>query len=152
MTTDTDTFAYERDYAISPAQLWHLLTDPAMRESWGAPGEGARLETLSADLRVGGVERHRCGPADAPEFEVETRWFHLAEAECAVMTEQIEAGGMALGASLVTYKIEARSERTHLWITVAVSSFVGPEMIAEFRDGWDSGFAKLCSMADRVDA
>lgn len=152
MTTDTDTFTYERDYGITQGQLWHLLTDPAMREAWGAPGEGNTLETIASDMRPGGVDRQRCGPEEAPEFEVETRWYHLAAPDSAVMTEQIEAGGMALGASLVTYKTAAQDGRTRLWVTVAVSSFVGPEMIAEFRDGWDSGIAKLSGMAEATEA
>ncbi len=152
MTTDTDTFVYQRDYAISPAQLWHILTDPGMRESWGAPGEGVTLDTVTSDLRIGGTDRHRCGPASEPEFEVETRWYNLAEPDAAVCTEQIEAGGMTLGASLVTYKIASQAGRTQLWVNVAVSSFVGPEMIAEFKDGWDSGFAKLSSMAEAAAA
>jgi uncharacterized protein YndB with AHSA1/START domain len=152
MTTDTDTFVYHRDYGISPEQMWHILTDPGMRESWGAPGEGAKLDTVTSDLRVGGTEHHRCGPADQPEFEVATRWYHLAAPETAVFTEQIEAGGVTLGAGFVTYKISSTDGRTQLWVTVAVSSFVGPEMIAEFREGWDNGIDKLSHLAETMAA
>lgn len=139
----TDTFTYTRDVALPPARMWPLLTDPDMRAIWGAPDEGMTLVTISSDLRVGGTDHQRCGPADAPEFETHTRWYHLEDPTRAVYTEVIEAGGMALGASLVTLAVEARGDGAALRVTVAVSSFVGPEMIGEFKGGWDGSMANL---------
>jgi len=139
----TDTFTYTRDVALSPARMWPLLTRPEMRAQWGAPDEGMTLETIASDLRVGGTDHQRCGPADAPEFESLTRWYHLGEPDTAVYTEVIEAGGMALGASLVTLQLEPRDSGSTLTVTVAVSSFVGPDMIAEFKGGWDGSMAGL---------
>lgn len=146
MTTDTDTFTFTRDMPLSAARMWYLMTDPKMREVWGAPGD-ATLTLLTSDMRIGGTDHHRCGPADAVEFEVTTRWYHLAEPADAVFTEVIEAGGMSLGASLVTYRLNDAAEGSQVNITVAVTSFVGPEMIAEFKDGWTGGFHKLAKLA-----
>ena len=98
-------------------------------------------------MTVGGIERHRCGPADNPEFEVETRWYHLDSPGDAVFTETIEAGGARLGASLVSYRITPDGTGSQVEITVAVSSFVGPEMNAEFRAGWSGGMDKLDQLA-----
>ncbi len=147
MTGTTDTFVYDRTFPLPPARMWVLLTDAKMREQWGAPGEGNMLEVIASDMRVGGEEHHRCGPADNPEFEVRTRWYHLTEPEIAVYTEVIEAGGAQLGASLVTYQLEAHDGGSKLLATVAVSSFVGPEMMDEFRAGWDGGMEKLEGLA-----
>lgn len=147
MTTDTETFTYTRDLALPPTRLWPLLTDPDMRANWGAPDENMEMTVLSSDLRVGGVEHQRCGPADAPEFEQYTRWYHLSEPDAAVYTEVIQAGGMALGASLVTVVVTTNDTGSTIHITVAVSSFVGPEMIAEFQGGWDSAFENLVDLA-----
>lgn len=146
MNASTDTFTFTRDFPLSPARMWHLMTDPTMRESWGAPGD-AVLQTLTTDLRVGGVDHHRCGPADNPEFEVETRWYNLAEPEAATFTEVIEAGGMRLGASLVTYAIREKGKGSDVTITVAAASFVGSEMMADFKDGWSGGFENLVKLA-----
>ncbi|MEX3016541.1 SRPBCC domain-containing protein [Gymnodinialimonas hymeniacidonis] len=146
MTTDTDTFHFTRAMPLSADRMWHLITDTTMRESWGAPGDHV-LETITADMRVGGVERHRCGPADNPEFEVETRWLHLDAPGNAVFTEQIEAGGMTVGASLVTFRIAEADAGSTVTATVAVSSFVGPEMIAEFKAGWEGGLVNLEKLA-----
>jgi len=142
----TDTFTFDRDFPLPPDRMFTLMTDAKMRELWGAPGD-AVLEMLEADMRVGGLERHRCGPADNPEFEVETRWYNIDAPHAATYTEVIEAGGMRLGASLVTYTLTQTPTGCAARITVAVVSFVGPDMIAEFRAGWEGGLAKLCTLA-----
>ena len=147
MTTDTDTFTYSRDLPLSPARLWPLLTQADMRANWGAPDESMEMTVLSSDVRVGGTEHQRCGPEDTAEFEQHTRWYHLDEPAGAVYTEVIEAGGMALGASLVTIAVAAKETGSTIHITVAVSSFVGPEMIGEFQGGWDGAFENLVKLA-----
>ena len=142
----TDTFTFDRTLPLPPDRMWTLLTDSTMREIWGAPGD-ATLETLTSDLRLGGLERHRCGPADNPEFEVETRWYNLDQPHAATFTEVIEADGHRLGASLVTYQIDASGSGSDVAITVAVVSFVGPEMIANFKEGWTGSVANLEALA-----
>ncbi|MCF2869666.1 SRPBCC domain-containing protein [Octadecabacter sp. G9-8] len=149
MTTHTDTFTYTRDIALSPARLWPLLTNADMRAIWGAPDQDVTLETLSSDVRVGGTDHQRCGPADAPDFESYTRWYNLNEPTDAVYTETIEAGGMALGASLVTLQVTPNASGATLCVTVAVSSFVGADMIGEFKGGWDGSMANLDSLIAR---
>jgi uncharacterized protein YndB with AHSA1/START domain len=90
MTTDTDTFTHAGDFAHSTDRMWHLITNPAMRDRWSAPGDHV-VETLSSDLRVGGVDHQRCGPADNPEFEATTRCYNLAPPTDAAYIEVIEA-------------------------------------------------------------
>ncbi|MEL6958911.1 MAG: SRPBCC domain-containing protein [Pseudomonadota bacterium] len=147
MTKSTDTFIFDRSFPLPPDRMWTLMTAPEYRELWGAPDDGQVLEMVSTDFTVGGTERHRCGPAEAPEFEVATRWYNIDAPSTVTFTEQIEAGGMVLGTSLVTYMLEPEGTGTQAGITVAVVSFVGPEMIAEFRAGWDGGIAKLDALA-----
>lgn len=149
MPTDTDTFTFARDFDLPPDRMWHLMTDAKMREQWGVPDENMVLKVIAEDLRVGGVERHICGPADTPEFEVETHWYHIDAPGLAVFTETIIGGGMRLGASLVTYLIAPAGSGSKVDVTVAVSSFVGPEMIGEFRAGWTGGFENLARLAAR---
>ncbi|MBD3664054.1 SRPBCC domain-containing protein [Sulfitobacter aestuariivivens] len=143
MSTDTDTFTYARTYPLPSKRMWHLMTDPTMREKWGVPDDGMVMKVVTSDLRVGGVDHHRCGPADNPEFEVETRWYRLDGPSDAVFTETITAGGARLGASLVTYNIAGDGTGSTVKVTVAVSSFVGPDMIAEFNAGWTGGMESL---------
>lgn len=143
----TDTFTFDRPFPLPPGRMFTLMTAPEYREVWGAPDDGLVLETLSSDFKIGGVEHHRCGPADAPEFEVATRWYNIDAPASVTFTEQIMAGGMTLGASLVTYTLTETTTGCDAAITVAVVSFVGPDMIAEFRAGWEGGLTKLDALA-----
>ena len=84
---------------------------------------------------------------EVTDFEVTTRWYNIDAPSAVTFTEQIEAGGMVLGASLVTYALEPDETGTRAAITVAVVSFVGPEMMEEFKAGWAGGLTKLNALA-----
>ncbi|SLN51611.1 SRPBCC domain-containing protein [Pseudooctadecabacter jejudonensis] len=143
----TDTFTFDRQFPLPPDRMFTVMTAPEYREIWGAPDDGQVLQTISSDFTVGGTEHHRCGPKEAPEFEVMTRWYNIDAPHTVTYTETIHAGGMALGAGLVTYVLTPAGTGTDATITVAVVSFVGPEMIDEFRAGWTGGLAKLDALA-----
>ncbi len=143
MSRSQGELVFKRDFSISNDRLWHLLTDAKSRESWGAPSDDAVLVVDVHDVRVGGMDRHRCGPAESPEFMVETRWYLLEEADRACFTETVEAGGQRLFTSLVTYELEPNGSGSHLTATVQTSSFVGEEAMAEIEEGWTSGLNRL---------
>ncbi|PJI92857.1 uncharacterized protein YndB with AHSA1/START domain [Yoonia maricola] len=150
MPLDTKSFDLHRTLPLSPAKLWELMTDAHHREKWGGPDDQTVLVVDVADVRVGGEDRHRCGPAEAPEFEVTTRWYDLTAPERAVFTETLIFGGEAVCTSLVTYNLEAAGKGTRLGVTVAVSSFSGPETLGEFQNGWDGGLTNLENYAQSV--
>lgn len=143
MSLDTSSFDLHRTLPLSPERLFAVITSPAHREKWASPDADTTLVTEAADLRVGGQDRQRAGPADAPEFAVETRWYDLTGPERAVFTETLIFGGEAVSTSLVTYVLEAADDQTRLSITVAVSSFSGPEALTEIQQGWDGGLENL---------
>ncbi|MEL7098391.1 MAG: SRPBCC domain-containing protein [Pseudomonadota bacterium] len=146
-TTDTGSFTISRTMPVSPDQLWHLVTDPDMRDAWGAPGEGMVMVTDVKDFTVGGFETHRCGPAENPEFTVETRWYRIEAPHDAVFTETILVGGAAMATTLVTYRITPEGSGSALHVNVAVSSFDGPGGIADVEEGWTGGLANLEALA-----
>ncbi|MEL6838688.1 MAG: SRPBCC family protein [Pseudomonadota bacterium] len=150
MTLDTKSFDMHRTLPLPPAKLWEVLTDPKHREKWGGPDDNTVLIVDSADVRVGGQDRHRCGPADAPEFVIDTRWYDLAAPDRAVFTETLIIGDDALCTSLVTYALTPEGSGTKLSLTVAVSSFSGPDTLAEFQQGWDGGLDNLERYAPTV--
>jgi uncharacterized protein YndB with AHSA1/START domain len=143
MTTDTGAFDFHRQMPLSPDQLWHVVTDADLRGQWTAPSEGMTLNAKITDLSVGGIERHVCGPADSPEFEVETRWYRLDGPNDAAYTETVEIGGSAIATNLVTYRIAATETGSELFVHVAVTSFCGPEAASEFKAGWENGLQNL---------
>ena len=143
MTLDTGHFDLARILPLPPDRLWELLTDARHRENWGAPEEGMVLVVEASDLREGGADRHRCGPAEAPDFVVDTRWYRLDAPSRAVFTETIVVGGQAMATSLVTYALEPEESGTRLLVNVAVSSFTGPGATEDFRGGWEGGLSNL---------
>ncbi len=148
MTLDTKSFNLSRSLPLSAKQTWHVLTDAKAREKWNGPDAATMLVTETIDLRVGGQERQRFGPADAPEFVVDTRWYDLSAPQRAVFTETLIFGGAAVCTSLVTYAMESTGNQTELEITVAVSSFSGPETLDEVQQGWAGGMENLQSYAN----
>lgn len=150
MPLDTKSFDLHRKLPLAPARLWQVLTDTKERERWNGPDAETALVTDIADLRVGGLERHRFGPADAPEFVVDTRWYDLSVPERAVFTETLIFGGEAVSTSLVTYVLNESGTQTELSITVAVSSFSGPDTLDEIAQGWRGGVDNLAAYAQSV--
>lgn len=152
MSTDTGHFDLSRTMPLTPDRLWHLLTDARMRETWGAPEEGMVLVMESSDFRVGGHERHRCGPADTPDFTVDTRWYRIDGPHDAAFTETVNIGGAAIATTLVTYRVTPESSGSRLDVSVAVSSFTGPDADGEFKAGWEVGLSNLEALATRMAA
>ena len=152
MTTDTGHFDLTRTLPLAPDRLWHLLTDGQMRETWGAPEEGMVLTMDKSDFRVGGHETHRCGPADDPEFTVDTRWYRIDGPHDAAFTETVNIGGSAIATTLVTYRVTAEGTGSRLDVSVAVSSFTGPDADGEFKAGWEAGLTNLEALAAKMAA
>lgn len=150
MPLDTKSFDLQRTLPLSAKRLWEVLTDAKEREKWNGPDATTMMETDAADLRVGGQDRHRFGPADAPEFVVDTRWYNLTMPERAVFTETLIFGGEAVSTSLVTYVLDGNGKETTLHITVAVSSFSGPEALDEIQQGWQGGLDNLQTYANSI--
>ncbi|MEL7461844.1 MAG: SRPBCC domain-containing protein [Pseudomonadota bacterium] len=148
--TPTKTLDFTRDLPLDPDRLWPVLTEPEHRETWGAPEEGMVLTMENADTREGGRERHRCGPAEAPDFLVETRWYRLAAPDLAVFTETLFVGDDRIFTSLVTYSVTPEGTGSRLQVAVAVSSFTGPEAFDEIEQGWMGGLANLDALVERL--
>lgn len=143
MTNRCAHFQLIRTIATAPDRLWSLLTEPKARELWGAPSDDAVLVLEKADLREGGQERHRCGPADNPEFVVDTHWYHIEGPTRACFTETVSAGGTRYAVTLVTYALTEKEGGTELTVDVGISALAEGDMLEDFQNGWTSGLNRL---------
>lgn len=143
MSLDTGSFDLKRSLPLDAATLWDVMTDPKHRENRGAPTEATVLTMERTDLRVGGSERHRCGPEEAPDFGVDTRWYHLDAPGRAAFTETVVIGEDAIFTSLISYVLSPNECTTELCVTVALSSFCGPDALQDVKAGWGGGLANL---------
>ena len=148
MTQPIKTFRIARDFPLDVDRMWGLLTDPKARTLWGGPSDDVVLIMDVADLREGGQERHRCGPADNPEFVVDTHWYHLDTPKSACFSETVSAGGTRFGVSLVTYALTGAETGSVLTVDVAVASMTGEDMVGDFEEGWTSGLNRLTRMIE----
>lgn len=146
--SDTGHFQFKRALPLPPTRIWHLLTDAKARQLWGAPSDEDVLEVDASDLSEDGLDIHRCGPRDAPAYTVTTRWYHLNTPSGACFTETVEAEGMRISTSLVTYTLAEEPLGTALTVDVTVSSFVGPEALGDHDDGWTSALARLAHLIE----
>lgn len=142
-----ETLTFERAISCPPDRLWSLLTDPKHREAWGAPSDDAVLVVETADTRVDGHDRHRCGPKDAPDFVVDTRWYHMDAPTSACFTESLTIGGARIATSLVTYAVAPDGDGSRLNVAVAVASLTGEPMADDFGGGWTSALGRLEKIA-----
>ncbi|KNG94922.1 SRPBCC domain-containing protein [Pseudaestuariivita atlantica] len=147
MTITTGTLRFERSFNLSPDRLWHLVTDAKEREKWSTPDEDHTLVAEKIDLREGGHEHHRCGPADEPMYTVDTRWYHLNAPASACFTETLNFGGMSGSVSLVTYLLTATGTGTDLTIDVAITSLDDEAPISEHEAGWAGAIDRLTRLA-----
>lgn len=151
MATDTATTNYTRKLPLAPARIWDLLTQAQHRTKWSMPDPSMKLDIVTEDTRAGGIERLRCGPADAPEFEVENRWYDLSSPDRAVFTETLIFGGAPVATSLVTYALTSSETGSELSVTVAASSFSGKETLDEMKAGWDASLENFAAYATEND-
>ena len=147
MHPNSSELSFQRTMAVSPERLWHLLTDGQMRELWGAPSDDTVLIMEVTDFTEGGYERHRCGPKEAPEFEIETRWYNIQAPDFACFTETLVLGGHRIFTSLVTYGLTPTENGTQLDVIVALSGISEEDMRGDVEEGWTAGLAKLEKLA-----
>ncbi|MEL6167402.1 MAG: SRPBCC domain-containing protein [Pseudomonadota bacterium] len=152
MTIPTGTFTIERRIACTPDRLWHLLIDPEARSAWGSPSDDAVLVLDRHDTREGGQDRHFCGPKEAPEFLVDTHWYHLSLHELACFTETLEIGGHRITVSLVTYALAPADGATDLTVNVAVSSLGDEDGTEDHKAGWTSALDRLVRQVNDMPA
>lgn len=146
---DFDTITLTRDIACPPDRLFHLLTDRKARETWGAPGEGIVVIIDAFDMRPGGREVSRCGPAENPEFKVVSD-FHVIDApHRLICTESLDFGQGPASVSLITQTVAAGGKGSLLTVTLQIASLIGPDMAADYRTGWNGGLDNLTRLAEQ---
>ena len=102
-----------------------------------------------ADFRVGGRDLARCGPREDPRFRVEARYVDIVPEQRVVSTETIREIDRLLAANITTLELRPEGRRTHVKVTVQVTSFVGPDMIKHTKAGHEGSLASMARHVDR---
>lgn len=144
-TTHHGTVVVEQTIDAPIARVYAAFADAKERESWAAPSDTAVFRYEEHDFRVGGRDVAICGAKTDPRFRVEQLYIDIVPERRVVSTETIsETGKQTLAANITTLEFVTDGNRTHVRVTVQVTSFVGPGMIENTKAG---NAGSLASMA-----
>jgi uncharacterized protein YndB with AHSA1/START domain len=148
-STEHGTITVERTLDAPVSRVYAAYADPKARQSWGAPSDTATFTYEQADFRVGGRDLARCGPKEDPRFRVEARYVDIVRERRVVATETIREIERLLATNITTVELSPEGERTHVKVTVQVTSFVGPDMIKHTRAGHEGSLASMARYVEQ---
>lgn len=148
MTLAHETHTLSRDIACPPARLFHLLTDGPSRALWNAPDAETKIEIDHADIRPGGHELARCGPASEPHFSTRNDFHLIDESTHLISTESLMVEGQAVSIALITQSVAAIETGARLTVTLQMTSLTGDETFAEYHAGWTGALDNIARLAE----
>ncbi len=137
----------ERVFDAPRELVFEAFTDPDQLSQWFGPvGYHVPRESVTVDLRVGGVQRFEMVP-DSPEMPV-AGWSsgvfdEIVEPALLVMHEDLEGEAVAVfGASRITMRLEFHDEGGKTRLVLHQGPYADA-ILGDAREGWGSSFTKL---------
>lgn len=139
-----DTIVVERNYAVAPAKVFAAWADVEQRRRWHFPGNGDWvLVEMTQDFRVGGQERVRFGPKDAPNLVEEGRFLDIVPDQRIVSAGTMHRDGVRISATLSTFELAHDQSGTRVKLTDQSAFFDGRETPEERKGGWGKVLDRL---------
>ena len=149
ISTDHGTVTVGRTLNAPISRVYGAFADVKERANWSAPSETAVFIYDEADFAVGGRDLARCGAKDDPRYRVEARYVDIVDERRVVWTETIRELEKLLATNITTFELRPEGERTQVKVTVQVTSFVGPGMITNTKDGHEGSLAGMARYLER---
>ncbi|MEO5719212.1 MAG: SRPBCC domain-containing protein [Chthoniobacterales bacterium] len=163
MTNNPTTKATDHKLVISrefnaPRELvWKAWTTPEQIKEWLAPGEGAAIESVCIDLRVGGRYRLQQRMADGEYYTAAGTYLEVKAPERLVYTFDWEKDGAGTefgelegNETRMTLEFHARGDRTELVLTQ--EGFDSAERRDRHEGGWNSWIDRLVKFTEAKSA
>ncbi|MGG6310553.1 SRPBCC family protein [Paenibacillus macerans] len=112
------TFVVERDYAATPAKVYHAWADQAAKAKWFSKPE-------IFEFRVGGREYSSGGPPEGPVFIYDACYQEIVPEQRIVYTYTLDAGDARLSVSITTVELIPAEDGTKLVFTEQGTFFDG---------------------------
>lgn len=138
-----DTIVIEKTYEAPVSRVFAAFVDPVARAKWGAPSDTAIILYDTANFRIGGTDKFRCGSKSDPKYHGEARYLQIKPERLIVYAETINSDGVRLSASLNTVELRALGKSTKLTLTVQLAAFEGRDIIDGTRFGHDQALDNL---------
>lgn len=134
-------FAIERRYDASPADVFAAWADPAAKARWFKDSEGWVSAPHELEFRVGGREVTSGGPEGGPIHEYRAIYWDIVEDERIVYTYEMLMDGTRVSVSLATIELKPDGHGTWLNLTE----------YGAFLDGLDSPARRVQGMGSLLD-
>jgi uncharacterized protein YndB with AHSA1/START domain len=142
-----DTFILERQYPLSPDEVFQALADPALKRRWFAERDHP-AEQFEMNFRIGGTERtlFRLGedtPFPGTAVVTEGRYEDIVPGRRVVVSSTMSLGERRISTALVTFELLANGSGTDLILTHQAAFYEGADGPEMRKDGWDKMLAAL---------
>lgn len=141
MTTATETsLRLTRLIAADPQTVFDAWTRPEHMRRWSCP-EGARVEEVNVDLRVGGAYSIRMKGAEGDVHNAFGTYREIDPPHRLVYTWDWREADHAVGETVVTVEFHPRDDGTE--VVIVQEGFPTPEAMAGHQQGWQSCLNRL---------
>ena len=130
------TFTIERDYPVTPTQVFAAWSDPATKRRWFAEGDGFTTISHALDFRRGGGERLAGREPRGRLFTNETVYHDIVPDRRIVFSYTMDLDETRISASLTTVELAATESGTRLTLTEQAAFLDGADTVHERKGGW----------------
>ena len=140
-TVTHSTFVIERNYPVTPKQVFAAFSDPAKKRRWFAEGEAADFEGFEMDFRVGGREqtrrRFKAGsPFPGTALINDSCYQDIVPDRRVVIAYSMTIGDRRISSSLATFELLPAEKGTDLVFTEQAAFFEGGDGPQIREGGW----------------
>jgi uncharacterized protein YndB with AHSA1/START domain len=136
------TFVIERVYPVSPAQVFHALSDPTAKKRWFVGPDAWGQSKFEMDFRVGGREINAGGPKEGPVHTFNAIYHDIVPDQRIIYSYDMHLGDTRISVSLATIDLKPEGAGTRLVFTEQ----------GAFLDGWDEPGQRERGTRDLLDA
>jgi uncharacterized protein YndB with AHSA1/START domain len=111
------TFAIERVYDASPAQVFAAWATPEAKRRWFGGPDAWERGGYELDFRVGGRERASGGPAGGPVHTYNAIYQDIVPEERIIVAYDMHLDDKRISVSLLTIELRPERKRTRLLLT-----------------------------------
>lgn len=110
-------FTIERLYPVTPAQVFHALSDPTAKAQWFGGGPGFTALERHMEVRPGGRERLRARWANGVVTTFDAQYFDVIPEARLMYAYEMHLNERKISVSLASLELEARGADTRLRLT-----------------------------------
>jgi uncharacterized protein YndB with AHSA1/START domain len=142
-----------REFDAPRERVWQAWTEPTQMKAWLGPTEDMKVESIKADLRVGGKFRIQMKMPDGEYFTAAGTYLEVTTPERLVYTWDWEKDGSGTEfgeldghETRITVEFRALEKRTQM--TLTHEKFASPERRDRHQQGWQSWLGRMAKFVE----